>query len=205
MLSISYKKSECKFFRLCILYNAVLWKCGRLMGRFQSRNRDAFHFKCIDGIRWRWFGRSFNLGIEMLFVSSELEKLVDDGLIQFQSRNRDAFRFKAKWIEEKYLSLALVSISESRCFSFQVCSCCVIIRLTYLFQSRNRDAFRFKCNGFRRHNTVNNLVSISESRCFSFQVAEIYYLLRVRKLVSISESRCFSFQADVDCRTKKAR
>ena len=65
-------------------------------------------------------------------------------LIVFQSRNRDAFRFKnASRVHDEAVNLA-VSISESRCFSFQVitgrCDRCDVVG----FQSRNRDAFRFK-------------------------------------------------------------
>ena len=63
---------------------------------FQSRNRDAFRFKDItaegrsDGV-----DSCFNLGIEMLFVSSTTRvlTLTRSGSL-FQSRNRDAFRFK---------------------------------------------------------------------------------------------------------------
>ena len=64
---------------------------------------------------------SFNLGIEMLFVSRSSQEYAttvasDD---MFQSRNRDAFRFKlcfSRWSEPFSRQ---VSISESRCFSFQ--------------------------------------------------------------------------------------
>ena len=90
---------------------------------FQSRNRDAFHFKDarhkVDQTAWQRL--CFNLGIEMLFVSSSLTVAA---------------------------ALALtgsVSISESRCFSFQAA------------RDDDTDARQ------------ESRVSISESRCFSFQ------------------------------------
>ena len=96
---------------------------------------------------------------------------------QFQSRNRDAFRFKLDWEGQAprvRFPVLQVSISESRCFSFQDlirfsgAGCdltlygfnlgiemlfvsskyshrCRGSEALYLFQSRNRDAFRFKC------------------------------------------------------------
>ena len=112
---------------------------------------------------------SFNLGIEMLFVSSELkDNPVGNAGVKFQSRNRDAFRFKLKNLRSKGLECS-VSISESRCFSFQVDG---------VFQSR--------------HRLFN--VSISESRCFSFQAISKMTATWDFNRVSISESRCFSFQ-----------
>ena len=95
-------------------------------GEFQSRNRDAFRFK------WRRTRRSgeshyrgFNLGIEMLFVS----------------------RLKANAVS--VLTANSVSISESRCFSFQEENPNPQPVSPNLFQSRNRDAFRFKPHALR--------------------------------------------------------
>ena len=137
---------------------------------FQSRNRDAFHFKLNGAIRY------------------------DHPFLLFQSRNRDAFHFKRDSVpgDDK---VVFVSISESRCFSFQAYP----------------DPRRYG---------VTRPVSISESRCFSFQVQvqlprmtmlttscfnlgiEMLFISRINVnpfqfflvIVSISESRCFSFQ-----------
>ena len=87
----------------------------------------------------------------------------------FQSRNRDAFHFKQPPSREAMIMQTFVSISESRCFSFQGDGCDLLLcpfvevsisesrcfsfqgscrsthqRITALFQSRNRDAFHFK-------------------------------------------------------------
>ena len=147
---------------------------------------------------------SFNLGIEMLFISSFVNR-----------------RTRSK------LLISIVSISESRCFSFQVITgrfvryddrhqrfnlgieMLFISRyrcfrfsttqpLITMFQSRNRDAFHFKKRNRSNSATAisNNAVSISESRCFSFQDHKMrsYDARALTVLVSISESRCFSFQ-----------
>ena len=64
--------------------------------RFQSRNRDAFHFKG-NGLRIRPVRiYRFNLGIEMLFISSYRIGIGVCSAYLFQSRNRDAFHFKIK-------------------------------------------------------------------------------------------------------------
>ena len=143
---------------------------ARLYCVFQSRNRDAFRFKC-----------STSLPVVCIYAA-------------FQSRNRDAFRFKAM-IQERSPQVHHVSISESRCFSFQVNSDKILPSRFSEFQSRNRDAFRFKFNiTFGTVRTVVLRVSISESRCFSFQVLNFLAgRVHIRR-VSISESRCFSFQ-----------
>ena len=153
---------------------------------FVSRHRCVDDYIALD--------RSFNLGIEMLFVSSE-DTEVSGGVAMHN-----------------------VSISESRCFSFQGTAVSVaFVASKIMFQSRNRDAFRFK---FRFPFTTPIyvfIVSISESRCFSFQEStrrvsvpfiasfnlgiEMLFVSSRRikpsqglAIVSISESRCFSFQ-----------
>ena len=88
-----------------------------------------------------------------------------------------------------------VSISESRCFSFQGSSYIIgPFRNINGFQSRNRDAFRFKISKSKGEETIESIVSISESRCFSFQVVRVTHHQTPSSSVSISESRCFSFQ-----------
>ena len=124
---------------------------GRMIGhldayqdKFQSRNRDAFHFRnrrrsCIAIC----YSKCFNLAIEMLFISG-LKALRNNALFSlFQSRNRDAFHFR--WVSQRGDScgVGLVSISQSRCFSFQACACLLL--------------------------GIRGRVSISQSRCFSFQ------------------------------------
>ena len=112
---------------------------------FQSRNRDAFRFKSLT------------------------TNATVSPAILFQSRNRDAFRFKLTLALWRY-TVDSVSISESRCFSFQVTAMCLAMSssssgfnlgIEMLFVSRTLDALR-------EHEL--NTVSISESRCFSFQV-----------------------------------
>ena len=203
-----------QIFFVCAFYT---WKCGRLIGRFQSRNRDAFRFKWDDFPHqsqqrtvsisesrcfsfqvsdfvdrhiislfvsisesrcFSFQGHhilkgfpehidfSFNLGIEMLFVSRWIrESMIKSLYKQFQSRNRDAFRFKWR-------------------FAYRW-GCHPL-----MFQSRNRDAFRFKCKQFR-HKCIggdHSLVSISESRCFSFQVP-INALPKIRTTMFQSRNR----------------
>ena len=81
----------------------------------------------------------------MLFISGPPPRFrylgIDGG---FQSRNREAFHFRGiRYLQDGY-PLPGVSISQSRCFSFQV--------------------------GTRTHRGVDDTgVSISQSRCFSFQ------------------------------------
>ena len=116
---------------------------------FQSRNRDAFRFKSKmpkSTLYSRFLFQSRNRdAFRFKFALTVLacgEGRVD---LMFQSRNRDAFRFKFNITFGTVRTVVLrVSISESRCFSFQV--------LNFL-------AGRVH---IRR-------VSISESRCFSFQ------------------------------------
>ena len=92
----------------------------------------------------RMTGKCFNIGIEMLFVSSDDSgaRVEPSDLVSI-SESR-CFSFQVITEFEFCFPIGTVSISESRCFSFQV-----TIReqgLNHLtwFQSRNRDAFRFK-------------------------------------------------------------
>ena len=97
----------------------------------------------------------------------------------FQSRNRDAFRFKksAHASDASVATCTLVSISESRCFSFQAdwtrtrCHCLSCIDghsfnlgIEMLFVSSHHE-------WLRQERVTSILVSISESRCFSFQAS----------------------------------
>ena len=85
-------------------------KCRRIRDNpkkhaFQSRNRDAFHFKIHRGHCSNLAMHSFNLVIEMLFISSILKSAEEFNTASFQSRNRDAFHFKVKTKNEATLLL----------------------------------------------------------------------------------------------------
>ena len=67
--------------------------CG-IRGEFQSRNRDAFHFRSSLRQTMNPTDFSFNLAIEMLFISGSNAGVSHDTGLLFQSRNRDAFHFR---------------------------------------------------------------------------------------------------------------
>ena len=97
-----------------------------------------------------WFGNSrgcssFNLGIEMLFVSSEQDRKERYTTSLVSISESRCFSFQADAQKRYPQPLTSVSISESRCFSFQVPSLSAMSE------------------------RVTVPVSISESRCFSFQ------------------------------------
>ena len=114
----------------------------------------------------------FNLAIEMLFISGDIMLIIahetgwsvsisqsrcfsyqDTVRLQpsrpreggFQSRNREAFHIRVAEQQLAVLETVRVSISQSRCFSFQVTRRRQMTLVTIpLFQSRNRDAFHFR-------------------------------------------------------------
>ena len=135
---------------------------------FQSRNRDAFRFKSLT------------------------TNATVSPAILFQSRNRDAFRFKLTLALWRY-TVDSVSISESRCFSFQVNYVNPSTRHHLKFQSRNRDAFRFKGDRYFDHNRHTTFQSRNRD-AFRFKAYNPFS--SSTSFVSISESRCFSFQAN---------
>ena len=119
-----------------------------LPDRFQSRNRDACHFRSIGGCNTglRYFG--FNLAIEMLVISG---------------RVRVACKWNAFW----------VSISQSRCLSFQV-----------------RRRRRCRHTPHNRFNLAIEMLVISGT--------DYGYLYPFSRWdVSISQSRCLSFQVSL--------
>ena len=139
---------------------------------------------------WVHISYCFNLGIEMLFVSSLLFGNGSQSSYCFNLGIEMLFVSRMTIIRDGPLWYFAnpVSISESRCFSFQVLplkdcteppSC--------MFQSRNRDAFRFKDNCRGRTGSI-FIVSISESRCFSFQVRP-FGSLTVRALIGSDSAR----------------
>ena len=83
----------------------------------------------------------FNLGIEMLFVSRDAHS----AQLAFCFNLGIEMLFVSRCHASRHIWLLSVSISESRCFSFQV-NCGNTVRQPHgsMFQSRNRDAFRFK-------------------------------------------------------------
>ena len=139
-------------------------------GAFQSRDRDAFLFNQRINRR---------------------EEEID--AVEFQSRDRDAFLFNDVDAATTTAD-EIVSISRSRCFSFQRKDVKENAFAAVVFQSRDRDAFLF--NHYRSGTYATNFaVSISRSRCFSFQ-RNAHIVLPPNIVVSISRSRCFSFQQD---------
>ena len=137
------------------------------VGRFQSRNRDACHFRLKAVVMSRFLPFRFNLAIEMLVISGNISASPRASSIMFQSRNRDACHFRARadcqavpvdlrfnlaiemlvisgmpWLPLGGMSTG-VSISQSRCLSFQVSSH-VSCGWVWRFQSRNRDACHFR-------------------------------------------------------------
>ena len=61
----------------------------------------------------------FNLAIEMLIISGSIRGTYNVNPIMFQSRNRDAYHFRARDAVTTGRIVG-VSISQSRCLSFQV-------------------------------------------------------------------------------------
>ena len=111
----------------------------------------------------------FNLAIEMLFISGWVVSVRRLSPSLFQSRNRDAFHFRNYGFYCERCDTLIVSISQSRCFSFQgpisssiavllYSSFNLAIEMLFIsgagvyyrgvccaeFQSRNRDAFHFR-------------------------------------------------------------
>ena len=92
-----------------------------------------------------------------------------------------------------------VSISQSRCLSFQVsgefmmkkCSHRFNLAIEMLIISGGCQAVS---GGFAYH------VSISQSRCLSFQVPDAERTAKADSFVSISQSRCLSFQVCIQPR-----
>ena len=151
--------------------------------------------------------------------SFQLQGLWDthvDPNVKFQSRNRETFLFNVKRLNAPHRTIRVVSISQSRNFSFQPtlprgcqCGCeCFNLAIEKLFfstlptgftfdpasrfQSRNRETFIFNRAGFI-HMGYHSKVSISQSRNFSFQLCFQGFISKHIN-VSISQSRNFSFQ-----------
>ena len=103
----------------CLSFQGSPPRFGSRTSWFQSRNRDAYHFR-----------------FQERYLNSMLSGL-------FQSRNRDAYHFRAERCAEQHADTSPVSISQSRCLSFQ--GIVVSAQGTVSgFQSRNRDAYHFR-------------------------------------------------------------
>ena len=100
-------------------------------------------------------------------------------------------------------AVKIVSISESRCFSFQVESQCPRDINNCRFQSRNRDAFHFKSDIQKVCHPLHNGFNLGIEMLFisSFRICRAEGILND---VSISESRCFSFQEELSNPPKPA-
>ena len=85
---------------------------------FQSRNRDACHFRWELTHGTQTVRDCFNLAIEMLVISGLTGIHARNVPLTFQSRNRDACHFRAE-IGAVIERRVHVSISQSRCLSFQ--------------------------------------------------------------------------------------
>ena len=106
---------------LVISGRRVIVSMRRHSRAFQSRNRDACHFRAAGSCKVKAATlRCFNLAIEMLVISGSM----------------------AVWIAA--VSSADVSISQSRCLSFQGQYRRLSDAAESRFQSRNRDACHFR-------------------------------------------------------------
>ena len=117
----------------------------------------------------------FNLAIEMLVISGVSFVPSYAYTYLFQSRNRDACHFRWLHIQRLAAGWTLVSISQSRCLSFQVYALWAECWRAGKFQSRNRDACHFR-NWVATLKAAQVLsVSISQSRCLSFQGQRLHW------------------------------
>ena len=172
MLSISYKKSKCKFFSFVHFIQCCSMEVWKVDGKvsiseprcfsfqvtrfshvaiasftFQSRNRDAFRFKPVYRSWCFHYYQSFNLGIEMLFVSSSQ--------IHLHRLWHNCRRFNLG-IEMLFISRTPGRMPTGHSLTANSFN----LGIEMLFVSRRRCRHQYPCD---------RLVSISESRCFSFQ------------------------------------
>ena len=186
---------------------------------FQSRNRDACHFRGLstddNGLLF-----CFNLAIEMLVISGEHIRFrpVDAAIgvsisqsrcLSFQDGGR---RTAPRLLESFNLAIEMLVISGQPSlarseppYGFNLAiEMLVISGARYppqnayrylLFQSRNRDACHFR-NLQPNLGVHRRQVSISQSRCLSFQVCRSTAQCCFGIKVSISQSRCLSFQGE---------
>ena len=129
----------------------------------------------------------------MLIISGKRAARGQLHILKFQSRNRDAYHFRTPRRTRGYHTRHFVSISQSRCLSFQDAERAETptpgtgfnLAIEMLIISGQRDS---------RASHGDRGVSISQSRCLSFQANGALTPMPGSGVVSISQSRCLSFQ-----------
>ena len=112
---------------------------------FQSRNREAFHFKFSIGFIVVMIHISFNLVIERLFISRQNAEVGARPLgFLFQSRNREAFHFKCRLLDGSHTKYLKFQSRNREAFHFKTRKLPTRRWNDCAFQSRNREAFHFK-------------------------------------------------------------
>ena len=158
---------------------------------FQSRNQGAFSFKPQTMLLNLPIHPSFNLGIEVLLVSTQKNQALYRMYDVFGSFNLGievllvSRLFFLCWLHSTMIcfNLGIEVLLVSSMYPIN------IITVIKEFQSRNRGAFGFKEKS-RRASWIPSSVSISESRCFWFQV-------RHSVVVSMSSGGSFNLVIEV--------
>ena len=218
---VSISQSRCFSFQV-----REHWQSGSTRLGFQSRNRDAFHFRDTlpSGTAIRVY--CFNLAIEMLFISGQHALRITDNRVRWVSISQSrCFSYQATChrilplrkigfnlaIEMLFISgkspnatdsaWRQVSISQSRCFSFQG-NASSSGSTSSRFQSRNRDAFHFRSTIYISGLTLLREFQSRNRDAFHFRSMDGCYPQSHRG-VSISQSRCFSFQEETQHRCEQ--
>ena len=163
----------------CFSFQVQVSDCLCFDVQFQSRHRDAFHFRSPIKTAFDKVIEMFQSRHRDAFHFRRLGKLWEAHPNVFQSRHRDAFHFRCA---------VDIPPSYRTCFSFNL----VIEMLFISGAARKLDTLL----------AIN--VSISSSRCFSFQVKLLTIEEARARYVSISSSRCFSFQERAARATSRA-
>ena len=113
---------------------------------FQSRNRDAYHFRArAERADPSQAADRFNLAIEMLIISGVTLPFLLRPTYQSFNLAIEMLIISGYRETHGHLKKRLVSISQSRCLSFQDrCRTPAILARVSRFQSRNRDAYHFR-------------------------------------------------------------
>ena len=117
---------------------------------FQSRNRESSNFNsCSLASPHLRTGRSFNLVIENLLISTVFIFIGKDTRIKFQSRNRESSNFNVEGVVEDKTAFMFQSRNrESSNFNSRISLPADVLRIS--FQSRNRESSNF--NRSKRQN-----------------------------------------------------
>ena len=138
--------------------------------KFQSRNRDAFHFR-----------------LRMCTTNAVLTRVSISSSRGFSFQDDRRQRRERLW--------SRVSISSSRGFSFQGRLPLSPAGGTHCpFQSRHRDAFHFRPHQIWSAGTFSVMFQSRHRDAFHFRYRDPKRCLLSFQKVSISSSRCFSFQ-----------